>query len=330
MPCRPSSLGQPPVLSLIIPVYRNEASLRELLQVLHELHGSLAGALEVVFVVDGSPDRSHQLLREALASGSLHAQLILLTRNFGSFAAVRMGLQQARGEYFAVMAADLQEPPELVLQMQHELSRADADVVIAERAARGDPVLQRWSSRLFWGFYRRWVVPDMPPGGVDVFACNRAFRDALLALPESRSSLIAQIFWLGFRRASVPYVRRPRRHGKSAWTLSRKWAYLTDSVFAFTDLPIRWLTRIGLVGLVVALVLGVLALVGRLSGLIEVPGYTMTLIAILFFGALNLFSLGIVGTYAWRAYENTKQRPQAIALRVESFDRDGGDISHGG
>ena len=250
----------------------------------------------------------------------LRATLVLLTRNFGAFAAVRTGLQHARGEHFAVMAADLQEPPELVPQMQAVLARGEADVVVAERALRHDPFMQRWQAQLFWAAYRRWVVPEMPPGGVDIFACNQAFRDALLGLHESRSSLIAQIFWLGFRRASVPYARQPRRHGASAWTWSKKIAYLADSVFAFTDLPVRWLTRAGLLGMAVAVVMAGLVLFGKLTGLIEVPGYSMTMIAILFFGALNLLSLGIVGTYAWRAYENTKQRPQAVALRIDRFE----------
>ena len=308
------------MLSLIIPVYRNEASIPELLAELQGLHQALAGALEVVFVVDGSPDRCHELLRTQLPRTGLDATLVLLTRNFGAFAAVRMGLQQARGDTFAVMAADLQEPPELVLRMQAVLAEGQADVVVAERSGRHDPFWQRWQAALFWSLYRRYVVPEMPPGGVDIFACNRAFRDALLDLGESRSSLIAQIFWLGFRRAGVPYERQPRRHGQSAWTWRKKLAYLADSVFAFTDLPVRLLTRVGALGLLVAAVLGVVVLFGKLSGLIGVPGYAMTLIAILFFGALNLLSLGIVGTYAWRAYENTKQRPQAIALRVDRFE----------
>lgn len=308
------------MLSLIIPVYRNEGSIPELLAALQGLHQALAGALEVVFVVDGSPDRCHDLLSEQLPRTGLDATLVLLTRNFGAFAAVRTGLAQARGEFFAVMAADLQEPPELVLHMQAVLARGEADVVVAERTLRHDPPWQRWQAQLFWALYRRYVVPEMPPGGVDIFACNRAFRDALLGLEESRSSLIAQIFWLGFRRASVPYVRQPRRHGESAWTWRKKVAYLADSVFAFTDLPVRLLTRVGALGLLVAAVLGVVVLFGKLSGLIGVPGYAMTLIAILFFGALNLLSLGIVGTYAWRAYENTKQRPQAVVLRVQRFE----------
>lgn len=306
-------------LSLIIPVYKNEASLPDLLAALSALDASLAGRLEVVFVIDGSPDRCHELLREQLPAYSFASTLVLLSRNFGAFSAVRMGLAHATGSLFAVMAADLQEPPELVPEMFGVLETGSTDVVVGVRQGRGDPLLQQWQARLFWSCYRRWVVPQMPPGGVDIFACNRAFRDALLGLEESRSSLIAQIFWLGFRRAEVPYERQVRQHGTSAWTWRKKVAYLADSVFSFTDLPIRWLLLAGTLGVFAALGLGATAVVGRLLGLIAVPGYAMTLVAILFFGALNLLSLGIVGAYAWRAYENTKQRPQAVALNVQHF-----------
>lgn len=308
------------MLSVIIPVYKNEESLPDLLKELYGLHEALDGALEVVLVVDGSPDCSYAVLQKQLPASGLRAKLLLLTRNFGAFAAVRAGLQYANGDFFAVMAADLQEPPELVLQMQECLVAGNADVVVAERATRSDPLLSRWQSRIFWALYRRCVVPEMPEGGVDIFACNRPFRDALLGLEERRSSLIAQIFWLGFRRASVPYVRRARRYGKSAWTWRKKVSYLADSVFAFSDLPLRLLIYAGIIGLAAALTIGGLSLLGKWMGWIAVPGYAMTLMVILFFGALNLLSLGIVGTYAWRAYENTKQRPQAVVQTALSFD----------
>ncbi|WP_333705994.1 glycosyltransferase family 2 protein [Ottowia beijingensis] len=311
-------------LSLIIPVYRNEASLPDLLAALRDLDRQLGDRLEVVFVVDGSPDRCFEILRERLPVQPFSATLVLLSRNFGSFAAVRAGLAQATGRFFAVMAADLQEPPELVEQMFAALQSQPVDVVVGVRSARDDPALQRWQANLFWAAYRRWVVPEMPPGGVDVFACNQAFRAALLALEERRSSLIAQLFWLGFRRIELPYERRARAHGESAWTWRKKLSYLADSVFAFTDLPIRALLLAGSAGVLVASVVGLLAVFGRLMGWIVVPGYAMTMVAILFFGALNLLSLGIVGSYAWRAYENTKQRPQALVLSVQRFVDQGG------
>ncbi len=306
-------------LSLIIPVYRNEASLSSLLDALRGLERQLNGRLEVVFVVDGSPDRSYEILSQALPECAFGAKLILLSRNFGSFSAVRTGLMHATGQLFAVMAADLQEPPSLVVDMFAALEAQEVDVVVGVRVARNDPLLQRWQSNLFWWGYRRWVVPQMPPGGVDIFACNFDFRNALLGLEESRSSLIAQIFWLGFRRAEIPYTRQAREHGRSAWTWRKKFSYLADSVFSFTDFPIRWLLLVGSLGVLTALALGTSAVMGKLLGLINVPGYVMTLLVVLFFGALNLLSLGIVGAYAWRAYENTKRRPHAVAMRVQCF-----------
>ena len=132
------------MLSIIIPVYKNEESLPDLLKELYGLHEALDGALEVVLVVDGSPDCSYAVLQKQLPASGLRAKLLLLTRNFGAFAAVRAGLQYANGDFFAVMAADLQEPPELVLQMQECLAAGSADVVVAERATRSDPLLSRW------------------------------------------------------------------------------------------------------------------------------------------------------------------------------------------
>lgn len=318
------------MLTLVIPVYRNEGSLADLLAAVQELVIALEGQMETVFVVDGSPDRSYEILRRELPLCTFRSRLILLSRNFGSFAAIRAGLMHGIGERFVVMAADLQEPPELVVQMDRALRGGDLDVVVGVREARNDPLMSRLPAAVFWGLYRRYVVRDIPPGGVDVFGCNRAFRDTLLQLEESHSSLIAQIFWLGFRRQTIPYVRRPRQRGTSAWTLQKKISYLTDSVFAFTDLPIRLLIRTGALGTAAAAAFGLAVIVAKLAGAITVPGYAMTAILIVFFSALNLLSLGIVGSYAWRTYENTKARPLAVTLRVEEFRAaEGGQISHG-
>jgi len=312
------------VNSLIIPVYRNEGSLPDLLQALGALAASVA-ELEVVFVVDGSPDRSYALLHEALPSLPFRTQLILLSRNFGSFAAIRVGLDAAQGERFAVMAADLQEPPELAAEFFSRLQRDEADVLVGTRDARSDPLAGRIASASFWWLYRKLINAEIPPGGVDVFACNRAFRDRLLALDETHSSLIGLLYWLGFRRANVSYARRTRTHGKSAWTLRRKFKYMMDSVFAFSDLPIRLLLIAGGLGLVTAVGLGALELVLRLAGhAAAVPGYVATMLTILFFGGLNTFGLGIIGAYVWRAFANTQRRPLAVVM---CHDRSSGTVS---
>lgn len=308
------------MLTLVIPVYKNEGSIPDLLTAVGGLHLQLEGELETIFVIDGSPDRCYELLRDSLPSQPFRSKLALLSRNFGSFAAIRMGLELCESDRYAVMAADLQEPPALVLDMDEALRSEQFDVVVGTREGRNDPLSSRIPAQFFWWLYRKYVLPDVPPGGVDVFGCNRAFRDTLLNLEERHSSLIAQIFWLGFRRKFISYVRQPRQHGESAWTLRKKINYLMDSVFAFTDLPIRLLIRVGGSAAFFAGVLGVVVASGKLMGLISVPGYAITMLTIIFLGAVNLFGLGIVGSYAWRTYENTKGRPHAIPMHIHHFN----------
>jgi polyisoprenyl-phosphate glycosyltransferase len=298
--------------SLVIPVYGNESNIAPLLDALSVLVADLGPRFEVVFVVDGSPDRSYALLRDALPSAPHRSQLVALSRNFGAFPAIRTGLGLARGRYIAVMSADMQEPPELVLEFFRQLERGEYDVAFGVRVAREDPWPTAMMSRMFWWFYRRMVMRDVPQGGVDIFALRDGFRDELLRLEESNSSLLAQLFWLGGRRLMVDYRRRKREHGKSAWTLSKKFRYLSDSVFSFTDLPIKAMLALGAIGLACAALLGGVTLFAKISGVIPVPGYAGMILAILFFGALNMFGIGIIGTYAWRAYENTKRRPLSL------------------
>lgn len=311
------------MLTLIIPVYRNENNLPDLLAAVAGLDNQLEHALEAVFVVDGSPDRCYELLHKQLPLQPFRSTLVLLSRNFGSFMAIRTGLQYGKGQRFAVMAADLQEPPELVLVMNQVLLHQQIDVVVGAREGRHDPWMSRMAAKIFWGLYRRYVIEDMPAGGVDVFACNKTFRDRLLTLEERHSSLIAQIFWLGYRRRVVAYSRRKRLHGRSAWTLDKKISYMMDSIFSYTDLPIKLLIRVGALGSCMAVLLGVLTLVVKFSGASEIPGYAMIMLTITFLGCLILLGIGTVGSYAWRTYENTKHRPLAIPMRVEAFG--GGD-----
>jgi glycosyltransferase involved in cell wall biosynthesis len=243
-----------------------------------------------------------------------------LSRNFGSFSAIRIGLQKAAGPYFAVMAADLQEPPELILAFFDELAKDQADVVVGTRVSREDPFLSRVGSQLFWFFYRKLVQPELPPGGIDVFGCNAAFQRELLKLEESHSSLVGLIVWLGFRRKSIPYQRLRRRHGRSAWTFARRLRYLADSSFSFSDLPIKVLLWLGSAGLVISIIFSIILVWSRLTGRIQVPGYSPIVLTIIFFGSINLICLGIVGAYVWRVYENTKKRPGAVVLREMQFN----------
>lgn len=311
------------MLTLVVPVYRSEGSVPELVEAVAGLARRLGGGLEAVFVDDGSPDRSRELLVRLLPAAGFRSRLVLLSRNFGAFAAVQAGLAAGTGDHFAVMAADLQEPPELMLQFHEALAAGTCDVVVGTRDARADPAGSRAASALFWRAYRLFVQREVPPGGVDVFGCTRRFRDEMLALPERNSTLVGLIFWLGFRRTEISYARRPRRHGASAWTFRRKFRYLLDSTFAFTDLPIRLLSLAGLAGMATAVVLAAIVLVAKARGVIAVPGYTATVLTVMFFGGLNSFGIGVLGEYLWRTFENTKRRPGHVTVRTVDFAGDG-------
>jgi glycosyltransferase involved in cell wall biosynthesis len=309
-----------PPLSLVVPVYGNEGAIEALLEAVRGIAARAGGDFEAVFVVDGSPDRSYALLHERLPQAGFASQLISLSRNFGAFSAIRVGLEKARGSVIAVMAADLQEPPELVLGFYDALKNNAHDVAFGVREGRSDPWLSKLASNAFWSLYRRLVMRDIPKGGVDIFAVTARFRERLLALGESNTSLLAQLFWLGGRRSFISYERRSREHGKSAWTLGKKLRYLSDSIFAFTDLPVRILIALGVVAMSIAIILSIVTLAAKLSGLVPVPGYTGTMLTVLFFGAFNSLALGVVGTYAWRAFENTKGRPLAVIQSEETFN----------
>lgn len=305
--------------SIVIPVYGNESNVPALVARLSELMADLPEATEVVFVVDGSPDDSYGALLAALPNAPFRSQLLRHSRNFGSFAAIRTGLAAARGETIGVMAADLQEPAELMVEFHRILSSGDVDVAVGRRVARNDPALSSLSSRAFWGLYRRVIMKEIPPGGVDVFGCTRAVAEQLLRLGEAHSSLIAQLYWIGFRRVEIPYSRQQREEGESGWTLRKRVKYLLDSVFSFTNLPLDLLLLSGLIGTVAVVIIAAVVLGFYIGGSIREPGYVPLMLAILFSTFLTMTSIGIVGAYIWRIFENTKQRPTSIVMSRENL-----------
>ncbi|MFM9920763.1 glycosyltransferase family 2 protein [Lacisediminihabitans sp. H27-G8] len=300
--------------SVVVPVYRNAGSLPDLCSRLEQIAHELDSPLEVVFVNDGSPDDSFEILQALLPNVGFASQLVAHSRNFGSFAAIRTGMAASRGEYIGVMAADLQEPPELMLEFFRLLASGDVDVAVGKREARADPRANRVSASLFWKLYRAWIFPQMPEGGVDIFACNRKVSAEVLDLKESHSSLVGLLYWVGFRRAEVPYERLSREHGSSGWSFRAKIRYLLDSVFSFTDLPLSVLIGVGIVGGSLTILAAVIVLISFIAGGIREPGYTPLMLVILFSTFSLLLALGIVGSYVWRSFENTKQRPSAIVM----------------
>jgi polyisoprenyl-phosphate glycosyltransferase len=277
--------------SVVVPVYRNEATLPALLAQLARLHAESDTGFEVVFVIDGSPDNSHALLNLQLPTMPFPSQVVVLSRNFGSFAALRAGLSVATGDRHAVLAADLQQPVASVQHMFDALAQG-ADIAIGQRASRDDPWMSQLMSSLFWRFYRRFVQPQVPPGGIDAFACTRQVRDILVALPEANSTLVGLLFWVGFRRTVVSYPRTARPIGRSGWSFRRKLRYAFDSIFAFSDLPLTIMMLTGIIGMIGSALLGFVVLIGWAFGAIGVRGYTPLMLAVLFSFSATMLALG--------------------------------------
>jgi glycosyltransferase involved in cell wall biosynthesis len=305
--------------TIVIPVYKNEESLPDLLSQLEELNTCIQGqfgmSLEVVFVVDGSPDNSFGHLSSRMNQLPFPFQVAALSRNFGAFSAVRAGLSLAKGDFIATKAADNQEPIQLYVEFLKVLYQEKHDVVVAMRKSRDDPWFSKVMAKVFWGTYRRIIQNEIPPGGADVFGCTKEVRNNILKLRELNTSLIGLLFWIGFKRKMIPYTRLAREKGKSSWSFQKKIHYVMDSFFAFSDLPIKLMYFAGGLGITFSIIFSIMAIWDKLNHNVDVPGYTATILVISFFGGLNLLAFGIIGSYVWRSYENTKRRPDFIIMK---------------
>lgn len=307
------------MFSLIIPVHKNSQSIPDLLKITESLNKKLNNNLEVVFVIDGNPENEFEILKALLPNLSFKSQLILHSKTFGSFPAIKTGLEQARGKYFATMAADLQEPPELILKIFKHLKNNDCDIVIGNRTSREEDGRSVYFSKLFWFINKKFIQKDMPSGGVDAFGCNETVRKTLVCLKENNTSLIGLLFWIGFKRVNLNYVRAKRKYGKSAWNYKSKIKYMIDSIFSFSDIPIILLIASGVLGIFISIILSIIVIISKIAGTIPIPGYTATFLIVSFFSSLNIFSFGILGLYLWRTFENTKNRPNSIISKKITY-----------
>ena len=302
---------------VVIPIYKNEESLSELLLRLEEVSNCLDGTFEAIFVDDFSPDNSATFLLNSTKDVSFKISLIRHSRNFGSFAAIRTGLRFSRADFVGVISADLQEPPLLLLEFFAELQKGAADIVFGTRVNRQDPIVSRVFSAAYWRVYRRFINREIPVGGVDVFACTNQVTKVINNLSEGRTSLIGMLFWVGYRRSFIDYTRSHRKFGKSSWSFRKKLGYMADSVFSFSDLPIRLIRTIGAVGALSSLILSTILFLLASKDAINVPGYAPLMIVILFSSSANLLALGILGSYIWRSFELAQSRPISVVRKDE-------------
>lgn len=298
-------------ISIVIPIYYNEDNLIPLYRDLQEkVFNQIGCDYEIVMVDDGSGDRSYEVMTD-LANQDTHIKSIKLSRNFGSHAAILCGLTHSTGDCAIVKTADLQEPSELILQMIECWKRGN-NVVLAVREHREEKGSLTIFSNLYYWLTRKVALPNMPKGGFDVYLLDRKVIHVLDALDEKNSALTGQILWSGFKTEIVYYTRKAREIGTSRWTLKKKIRLVTDTLFSFSTLPITLVTVIGVLSFAGALIWGIVEVICKLMGLIEVSGFTTLFIFNLFSFGVIMLTLGILGGYLWRTFDASRKRPPYI------------------
>ena len=306
-------------LSLVIPMHNEEPVMDALFERLNATVGKLDVALEIVCVDDGSRDGTLELLR-LRAAKDRRIRALSLSRNFGKEAALTAGLEAATGDMVIPLDADLQDPPELIAEFV-ALWEQGYDVVYGVRADRSsDTVLKRTTANLFYRVFNSVSDYPIPASTGDFRLMDRRVVEALKELPERNRFMKGLFAWVGFRQVGVPYVRPARLAGETAWGYRKLFRFAIDGVTAFTTLPLRIWTVVGVGAAVVAVITGLglilrVLIVGR-----DVPGYASLMVVVLFGFALQMIALGVMGEYIGRMYQEVKGRPTYLIKDRIGFD----------
>jgi polyisoprenyl-phosphate glycosyltransferase len=309
----------PPELSIVIPVYNEEATLPELQRRLAELLPQVGGDTEVILVNDGSRDETAAIVGQICRLDS-RFRGVHFSRNFGHQAAVAAGLRYSQGRAVVVMDADLQDPPALVLQLL-ERWRAGFDVVYARHAARHrEGPLKKLAAHVFYRVLRRLAKPEIPPDTGDFCLMDRRVVDLLNAMPERNRYIRGLRAWVGFRQTAVDFVRAGRFAGEAKYTFRKSLALALNGIVSLSKAPLRVATYFGLLVSLTSFVLAVVFVIEKLTAGFEIRGWASTVVIILFLGGVQLLTLGIIGEYISRIYDEVKQRPLFIVQNLDNID----------
>jgi len=302
--------------SIVVPVYFNEQNLPETIPELLKLKEKLPNyELELVFVDDGSKDRSCEILLDYKNKFPETIKVVKLTRNFGAMAAVQAGLSVAKGDCVGVISADLQDPPELFIEMIKRWEKG-IKAVFAIRKERNDPFTQKIFARIFYGLVRRYALQNFPVGGFDFFLIDKKIVNELNQIKEKNTNLMHLIFWYGYDYSLLPYTRKSRKLGKSRWTFSKKTKLVVDSFVGFSYVPIKLLPYIGILFALGSFVYGIYIFVNWLLGNIAVEGWTTVIIILTFGLGVQMIMLGVIGEYLWRTLDESRKRPTFVIDKI--------------
>ena len=320
-----------PKLSIVIPVFNEEETIPELHRRLTAFLGQLTeigDEWEVVFVEDGSRDRSAALLSE-LAERERRYRLVGFSRNFGHQIAITAGLDHAEGDAVVVMDADLQDPPELISELYARF-REGYDVVYAQRRVReGETLWKRTTASAIYRLMRKMTALDMPVDTGDFRLVSRRVADHLRSLREHNPFVRGLVTWVGYRQTGVLYDRDARYRGETKFSTAKMMRFAFDGITSFSSRPLRFASLTGAFFAVLSLALMAALVIYRLSGGPNlVPGWTSLIVSVLLLGGLNLIAIGLLGEYIGRIYDQVKGRPlYLVQERLNADDPEPEDLA---
>ncbi len=304
--------------SIVIPIFNEEESFGALVGRLGEVLDRLDGPAEVVLVDDGSRDGSYQLM-VAANERDPRFKIVQLSRNFGHQIAITAGMDVAAGQAVIVMDADLQDPPEVILEMAARWQEG-FEVVYAVRERRdGETLFKRKTATLFYGIQRRLAEIEQPVEVGDFRLVDRRALDAFLLMRERNRYVRGMFSWVGFRQTAVPYARASREAGESKYPLRKMLRLAFDGFVGFSTAPLKLSLALGLLMAGASVLYGVVAIAMKLAGLSLVPGYASLLVTITFLSGVQLIVIGMVGQYVARIYDEVRARPLYLVREARGF-----------
>jgi dolichol-phosphate mannosyltransferase len=312
------STARRPLISIVVPALNEEDNVEPFVTAIVAVTDTLTEYdWEIVWVDDGSTDSTAAKVA-AIRERDPRVCLLQLSRNFGSYAAIRAGFDYVRGDAVIVISADLQDPPELIRSFV-EHWREGYHIFWAVRAARHESWAKKTLASAFYTIIRKLALAGMPTGGMDYGLFDRRVVEVFCQIPDRNGITFMTIYWTGFRQAQILYDRRPRQRGTSKWPFGKRMRSALDVITSFSDLPIRACSYLGLATSTLSLLAAVVVLFNRLVLDIGEWGWPSLMITILFLGGVQLVMLGLIGEYIWRIGSEVRGRPQYIVMDTLGF-----------
>ena len=296
--------------SIIIPVYQNEGSLEETFQTLktHVIDKNSQYSAEIIFVDDGSTDKSFQVLHNLYQAYPGLITIVRLTRNFGTYPAIIAGYEKAQGSCLINISADMQDPPELINDMLNFHFIKNYNIVICHRESRDESAYRSITSKIFYGIIRKYCFKNMPKGGFDFILISDKVKREILQDLEADFFLQGKILWTGYDIKFIPYKRRKRQEGLSQWTFSKKLKWFIDAVMSYSFFPIRFISALGVIIALIGFIYAFVVFFQRIFTEDYIYGWSPIVILILILSGFQLLMLGVIGEYIWRTLSQSRNR----------------------